>query len=71
MAVNQSYAVGWIIERLDWECTLADLHVRARLADNRATAPHRRRPRRSRRHAPARSPVRGMSPSAHARKLRA
>ena len=30
---NQSYVYGWLFQRLEWEDTLAGLHVRARLAE--------------------------------------
>jgi hypothetical protein len=31
MATNQIYAMNWLVQRLEWERTLADLHLRAGL----------------------------------------
>ena len=55
MAVNQSYAIGWLVGRLDWECTLAEIHARA------GAPPTFRAPRRSPSAPRPPSPVRGMS----------
>ena len=65
---NQMYAVGWLVERLDWEDTLAGLRLRAERdaepAAEAAAPPVNRR-------APVRSPIRGMSRRALVLKMRA
>jgi hypothetical protein len=80
--MNEGYVCGWLYRRLDWEDTLAELHVRARLAreaevtesvasPNGASDEPPARVARERR-VPARrwSPIRGMSLRRSARKLR-
>jgi hypothetical protein len=76
---NQSYVFGWLLRQLEWEHTLAELHARARLAQedepvvcaptpNTASdeIPVRARERRLRR---GWSPVRGMSLRRPARRI--
>ena len=69
---NQSYVYGWLVRRLEWEESLAELHVRARLAQEAeavesATTPNAASdetpapPDRERRPRRTRSPIRGMS----------
>jgi hypothetical protein len=77
---NQSYVYGWLYRRIEWERTLADLHVRAQLAagagtvladdanpasdETPAPAAPPRRPR-----ARTWSPIRGMSVRRAARRI--
>ena len=32
MAATQTYVIGWLVRRLEWEDTLAELHARAAIA---------------------------------------
>jgi hypothetical protein len=77
---NQSYVYGWLFRRLEWEHTLAELHVRARRAQVEAAVsaptpnavsderPTRAVPERRAR-TRTRSPIRGMSRRRTARKI--
>src|SRR6476659_3414202 len=37
--MNQTYVLGWLAQRLEWERTLADLHAHAHLAGAAASTP--------------------------------
>jgi hypothetical protein len=70
MTLNQGYAVGWLVGRLDWECRLADLHALARLdAEHDAQSAPVNCPASVRRARRMRSPIQGMSRRARARKI--
>ncbi len=72
MAVNQSYAIGWLVRRIEWERALADLHAQAHIAhephdaSDEATVRARPEPRAER----IGSPIRGMSRRRTGRKIR-
>jgi hypothetical protein len=86
MAADRQYAVEWLIRRIEWERTLADLHARSRRGAvpasaavespvNSTLAPPGPRPVRAlrcwfTRNRPSPSPVRGMSEGAIALKIR-
>ena len=40
MAVNQSYVMGWLVERFEWESTLAELHAHAQRPQRQVAGGH-------------------------------